>query len=81
MITDNHAKFRIGMGKSTLGRQLHHALGIELVELYELHWNDGWVETPPEEFLEKVHAAIEGLDEFIMDGNYRYITDSNNGGD
>jgi adenylate kinase family enzyme len=40
------------------------------VELDALHWNPGWEETPPDEFKQRVAAALDA-DGWVVDGNYR----------
>jgi adenylate kinase family enzyme len=40
------------------------------VELDALNWNPGWEETPPDEFKQRVAAALDA-DGWVVDGNYR----------
>ena len=58
-----------GSGKSTLARQLGERLGLPVVHLDAHYWNPGWVETPAEEWRERVQRLIAGP-EWVMDGNY-----------
>ncbi|HEX8287529.1 MAG TPA: DNA topology modulation protein [Pyrinomonadaceae bacterium] len=58
-----------GAGKSTFSRRLGEATGLPVVHLDMLYWNPGWVETPKDEWSEKVEKALSG-DEWILDGNY-----------
>jgi adenylate kinase family enzyme len=58
-----------GSGKSTFSRKLSEITRIPLIHLDKEFWNDGWVETPKEQWLEIQKKLIEG-DEWIIDGNY-----------
>lgn len=58
-----------GSGKSTFSRKLSEITGIPLIHLDKEFWNDGWVETPKEQWLEIQKNLIAG-DEWIIDGNY-----------
>lgn len=58
-----------GSGKSTFSRKLSEITGIPLIHLDKEFWNDGWVETPKDQWLEIQKSLIEG-DEWIIDGNY-----------
>jgi len=58
-----------GAGKSTLARRLGERLGLPVVHLDAEHWRPGWVETPAEEWAEKVRALARG-ERWIIDGNY-----------
>lgn len=59
-----------GSGKTTFARALAQPLGVPHVELDALFWQPGWVETPPDEFKQRVSAVLtpEG---WVADGNYR----------
>ena len=59
-----------GAGKSTLARRLSAVLGIEAIHLDRVHWRPGWTEPPDEEFVADLHAALDGRDRWIIDGNY-----------
>jgi len=56
-----------GAGKSTLARRLGARLGLPVVHLDAEHWHPGWVETPAEEWAEKVRALASG-ERWIIDG-------------
>ncbi len=58
-----------GAGKSTLARRLATALDLPLIHLDREYWKPGWVETPRDEWRERVAELISG-DEWVMDGNY-----------
>jgi adenylate kinase family enzyme len=58
-----------GSGKSTFSRKLSKVTEIPLIHLDKEFWNDGWVETPKDQWLEIQKSLIEG-DEWIIDGNY-----------
>jgi adenylate kinase family enzyme len=58
-----------GAGKSTLSRKLGATTGLEVVHLDRIFWNAGWVETPKDEWKQKVEAVLQG-DSWIMDGNF-----------
>jgi adenylate kinase family enzyme len=58
-----------GAGKSILARRLGERLGLPVVHLDAEHWRPGWVETPAEEWAEKVRALARG-ERWIIDGNY-----------
>lgn len=58
-----------GSGKSTFSRKLSEITGIPLIHLDKEFWNDGWVETPKDQWLEIQKSLIED-DEWIIDGNY-----------
>ena len=56
-----------GGGKSTLGRMLSHALGIELFSIDLVQWKPGWVRAPLEE-IQQQHAAVLARERWIIDG-------------
>ncbi len=58
-----------GAGKTTLARSLSEKLGLPLVHLDVLHWRDGWVEAPREEFDALLNEAL-AEPRWIIDGNY-----------
>jgi adenylate kinase family enzyme len=58
-----------GSGKSTFARALSSEVDLPHVDLDDLFWNPGWVETPDDEFGARVAAAIAD-DEWIVSGNY-----------
>lgn len=59
-----------GAGKSTLGAALARHLGVPFVELDALHHGPNWTAASPEQLQAKVLDAIEGLDGWVVDGNY-----------
>ncbi|GAB4480100.1 MAG: hypothetical protein Kow00124_26470 [Anaerolineae bacterium] len=63
-----------GSGKTTMARHIAARLGLLHVELDALHWEPGWVETPPEVMRERVRAASAG-DAWVFDGNYSVVRD------
>jgi len=58
-----------GAGKSTLARRVGDATGLPVVHLDACYWRAGWVETPDEEWRERVRTLADG-DAWVMDGNY-----------
>src|SRR5437899_4761299 len=63
-----------GSGKSTTGRAIAARLGLPYVELDALYHGPNWSEPPPEEFKRRILAALEGLDGWVVDGNYHTPT-------
>ena len=60
-----------GSGKSTLARQLGESLGVPVVHLDCLFWKPGWVESPREEFAQRVRDVVSH-DRWVLDGTYRF---------
>lgn len=60
---------RSGAGKSTLARRLGETLALPVIHLDSLFWNPGWVQTPWDEFEEKLLPLLR-RPAWIMDGNY-----------
>jgi adenylate kinase family enzyme len=58
-------------GKTTFSRALAQRLEVAHVELDALFWKPGWQESGADEFRERVVAALEPLDGWVVDGNYR----------
>lgn len=58
-----------GAGKSTFARRLSAATCLPVVHLDRLFWNPGWVETPKDEWHERVEKILRE-DRWIMDGNF-----------
>ncbi|HWS54114.1 MAG TPA: DNA topology modulation protein [Pyrinomonadaceae bacterium] len=58
-----------GAGKSTFARRLGAALGLEVIHLDALYWRAGWVETPKDEWRERVEGLVR-REAWVMDGNY-----------
>ncbi len=58
-----------GAGKSTLSKKLSDKLGLPIIHLDQAYWQANWVETPKEEWENKVAQLIQ-QEAFIMDGNY-----------
>ncbi len=56
-------------GKSTLGAELGHRLGVPFVELDALFWKPNWQESDPEEFRANLLASHAG-DGWVSAGNY-----------
>ena len=63
-----------GSGKSTTGRAIAARLGLPYVELDALYHGPNWSEPPPEEFRSRILDALEGLDGWVVDGNYHTPT-------
>lgn len=58
-----------GSGKSTVCRKIGRILGIPVVHLDKHYWNPGWVDTPKDEWPDKVRKLIVS-EAWAMDGNY-----------
>jgi len=58
-----------GAGKSTLARLLGDTLGLPVIHLDREHWRPGWIETPRDEWAERVNELVAG-DRWVIDGNY-----------
>lgn len=58
-----------GSGKSTLSRKLSKKLNLPLYHLDKIFWNEGWIETPKDEFDKEIKDIIN-TDKWIVDGNY-----------
>jgi adenylate kinase family enzyme len=59
-----------GAGKSTVGRAIASRLDLPYFELDSLFHGPNWSEPPPGEFQRRVLASIDGLDGWVVDGNY-----------
>lgn len=59
-------------GKSTLGQELSHRLGVPFVDLDVLYWGPGW--TPLPDFRERVAAAVEEPG-WVIAGSYMMVKD------
>ena len=64
-----------GSGKSTLAKLLAAKYELEHVELDSLFINANWVESDFDDFRKKVSNRLEKLDGYIVDGNYKNISD------
>jgi adenylate kinase family enzyme len=58
-----------GSGKSTVCKRIGRILGIPVVHLDRHYWNPGWVDTPKDEWIDKVRKLI-AAETWVMDGNY-----------
>lgn len=58
-----------GSGKTTLAEKIGHILQIPVIHLDQHYWTAGWIETPKNEWHQKVRNLIFG-DSWVMDGNY-----------
>ena len=58
-----------GSGKSTVCERIGRILGIPIVHLDMHYWNPNWVETPKDEWVNKVKELI-AAESWVMDGNY-----------
>jgi adenylate kinase family enzyme len=58
-----------GSGKSTVGKRIGRILGIPIVHLDMHYWQPNWMETPKDEWLDKVKKLITS-ETWVMDGNY-----------
>ncbi len=58
-----------GSGKTTVAGQLGDVLGLEVIHLDSHYWQPNWVNTPSEEWIQKLDALLR-RDRWVMDGNY-----------
>ena len=58
-----------GSGKTVLARRLGEILGIPVVHLDALFYDEDWQPCPPAEFIARQEAAVEA-ESWLMDGNY-----------
>ena len=63
-----------GCGKSTLAQQLAVLMGCAFIEIDALFWNAGWVQTPRDEFRERVREAMSP-ERWSAGGNYSSARD------
>lgn len=56
-------------GKSTLAKAMHEKLGLPLVHLDQLWWQDGWTQVSIGEFDSRLDRALE-MEKWIIDGNF-----------
>jgi adenylate kinase family enzyme len=59
-----------GSGKTTTSRAIAERLGLAHVELDALFHGPNWTAPERDEFRQRILDAIEGLDGWIIDGNY-----------
>ena len=65
-----------GSGKTTISGIVAQRLGLGHIELDELFHGPNWTPPPADEFRRRVLAAIDGLDGWVVDGNYEgYLED------
>ena len=65
-----------GSGKSTVARQIGHALSLPVIELDALFHRPDWQPTPDDEFRAKVSLALKAsADGWVCDGNYSRVRD------
>ena len=61
-----------GTGKTTLAKALSKTLNIPHIELDALFWNENWIESSDELFIQRVRESIDEAGEsWIVDGNYK----------
>ena len=58
-----------GSGKSTLARELAPRLGLPLVHMDQLGWQEGWVETERAELVARLADAV-AQEKWLIEGNY-----------
>ena len=58
-----------GSGKSTVGEKISRILDIPAIHLDMHYWKPKWVETPKDEWFDKVRELITS-ETWVMDGNY-----------
>jgi adenylate kinase family enzyme len=59
-----------GSGKTTTSRAISERLGLQHVELDALFHGPNWSEPADEEFKGRILDAVDGLDDWVIDGNY-----------
>ena len=64
-----------GSGKSTLARTVHEQLGIPWLELDSLQHQSNWTPLEPERFRDKVRTFMDEHHDWVIDGNYRVVSD------
>jgi adenylate kinase family enzyme len=60
-----------GSGKTTTSRAIAGRLGLPHVELDALYHGPNWSEPTTEEFKQHILDAVDGLDAWVVDGNYQ----------
>jgi adenylate kinase family enzyme len=61
------------VGKTTFAGRLAAILYAPHVELDALHWEPGWQEADPEVFRDRVRAAVEATEAWVVDGGYSRV--------
>jgi adenylate kinase family enzyme len=59
-----------GSGKTTTSRLIAERLGVPHIELDAHFHGPNWSAPPKDEFQERVRATLDGLDGWVVDGNY-----------
>ncbi|MFN8386869.1 MAG: hypothetical protein U0X92_10665 [Anaerolineales bacterium] len=62
-------------GKSTLAERIATRFGLDFIELDALHWEPNWQEAPLDVFRERVRAATQAEQRWIVAGNYSVVRD------
>lgn len=63
-----------GAGKSTVAHQLADILHLPVIHLDSLYWQPGWVETPEDQWHERLQQLVQ-QEQWIIDGNYTSTLD------
>lgn len=58
-----------GAGKSTFARKLGEKIGVPVYHLDSLFWNPGWIETPKDQWDDRLKDLVNE-DTWITDGNF-----------
>ena len=58
-----------GSGKSMLATEIARRTGLPLIHLDKEQWRSGWVETPKDEWRDRV-AELAARERWVIDGNY-----------
>ena len=64
-----------GSGKSTLAGNLSRIFGLRDIELDALFWKEGWTQSGPGEFRDKIARAMENTSGSVIHGNYSKVRD------
>lgn len=58
-----------GSGKSRFAHALAKRLGVEYIQMDQLHWKPAWIESTTEEFLAMLASRV-AANAWVLDGNY-----------
>lgn len=71
-----------GAGKSTLAKEMHEILGIEIIHLDQHYWQPNWTRTDEEAWQKKVEKLLEekkGMDHGWELSKYHALENSSSG--
>ncbi len=70
-LTRIHITGSSGTGKSTLSQAWAKEAGLDYIELDQLYWKPGWVESERAEFEERLEERLQG-ERWVVDGSYSW---------